>query len=687
MTQIAQSDTQSSLEFMTDLANQLAHHAHRYYTLDAPEISDEQYDAMFRMLQSMCAQYPQFAAQLPPNPTNKVGGGVLQGFKQIKHKVPMLSIDNAMNEAEAVEFVARCAQTLKVAPQSLQFFSEPKYDGLSCALVYLDGVLIQAVTRGDGEVGEDVTAQVRTITNLPKDIRQQAKALGLSIDGELEIRGEVLMSKSDFEALNAAAQANGTKTLANPRNAAAGALRNLDPAVTAQRKLSFFAYNVIERDAAEQWAIDSHALRIKALRQLGFQVSDMAQAVTGGEGVVAHFKTMEQNRTALPFEIDGVVFKVDSLKAQNKLGWTTRTPRFAVAYKFTAERVSTTLLAIDLQVGRTGVLTPVARVQPVYVGGVTVSNVTLHNYDEVMRKGINPGDVIEIQRAGDVIPQVVRKISGALPHSTFAMPTACPVCSSPVVRELDKAAYKCTGGMRCKPQQVFAITRFTCRDALDFEGVAEGVVEKLHAAGFVRTALDLFSLTQAHLLQIEGFAEVSAKKLINTLQSKKNVELHRFLYSLGIEHVGRTSSKDLAKAFGSIDALLAASYDQLVAVPNFGPIGAQSFVDYFSSEQNRTYVNQLIAHLGVLPEQSANSQSQGLAGTTWVITGTLSQSRDVYQQKIEALGGKCSGSVSKKTSFLLAGESAGSKLDKANELGVVVLDEAQFNAKLAELGA
>ena len=275
MTQIIQSNTQSSLEFMTDLANQLAYHAHRYYTLDAPQISDEQYDAMFRMLQSMCAQYPQFAAQLPSNPTNKVGGGVLQGFKQIKHKVPMLSIDNAMNEAEAVEFVTRCAQTLNVAPESLQFFSEPKYDGLSCALVYLNGVLIQAVTRGDGEVGEDVTAQVRTIANLPKDIRQQASVLGFSVEGELEIRGEVLMSKNDFEALNAAALAAGTKTLANPRNAAAGALRNLDPAVTAQRKLSFFAYNVIERDAAAQWAIDSHAQRIQALRQLGFQVSDM----------------------------------------------------------------------------------------------------------------------------------------------------------------------------------------------------------------------------------------------------------------------------------------------------------------------------------------------------------------------------------------------------------------------------
>jgi DNA ligase (NAD+) len=664
------------------LRSSLQHHAHRYYVLDDPEIPDAEYDRLFTELRALEELHP--GLRTPDSPTQRVGAAPVSELAPVRHAVPMLSIytetDTSPAGAEAFDARVRRELGLEASDPPVQYAAELKFDGLALNLRYEHGVLVQAATRGDGETGEDVTANVRTIGQIPLRLRGAEPSV-------LEVRGEVYMRRDAFEALNERQRQRGEKTFVNPRNTAAGALRQLDPAITAQRPLCFFAYGLGE---VQGWAVpDTHANLLDALAALGLPVCADRTVVDGPEGLVAFHAAIAARRDALPFDIDGIVYKVNHRDLQQQLGFKTREPRWAVAHKYPAQEQATRLNAIDIQVGRTGKLTPVAKLEPVFVGGTTVSNATLHNAFELRRKGVRVGDQVIVRRAGDVIPEVVGRMPGARAHyvPNFAMPKACPVCGSPVERDPGSLEHRCTGGLVCGAQRKQALLHFAGRRAMDVEGLGDKLVDQLVDADLVRTLPDLYRLGFVHWAALERMGDKSAQKLLANLEASKQTTLARFLFSLGIRHVGETTAKDLAKHFGQLDALMAADEAALLQVPDVGPVVAHSVHSFFANPLNREAVEQLRAVGIAWPEHAGAAAASELpqAGKTFVLTGTLpTLSRDEAAALIEAAGGKVAGSVSKKTHYVVAGEAAGSKLDKARELGVTVLDEAGLRALLSQ---
>ena len=669
------------------LRAQLHHHAHLYYVLDAPTLPDAEYDRLFKALQALEAVHPELITA--DSPTQRVGGKPLDSFASVKHAMPMLSIrtetDTEASGAEAFDTRIRKELSLRDTDPAVDYVAELKFDGLAMSLRYEQGVLVQAATRGDGDMGEDVTHNIRTIGQIP--LRLQTNA-SLPVPSLLEVRGEVYMARSDFEALNErqrqriAAGDKGEKTFVNPRNAAAGAVRQLDPSIAAQRPLSFFAYGLGDITPLEQGGptFETHFELLMALQQWGFPVAVQTSVVQGAAGLVGFHQRIGQARDALPFDIDGVVYKVNSLAAQRQLGFVTREPRWAVAHKYPAQEELTTVQAIEVQVGRTGKLTPVAKLAPVFVGGVTVTNATLHNEDEARRKDVRVGDTVVVRRAGDVIPEVVsvvleKRLQDA---QIFTMLHQCPVCNSPAVREEGEADYRCTGGLFCSAQRKQAILHFAHRRAVDIEDLGDKLVEQLVDAGLVNTLPDVYRLGFAALATLDRMAEKSANNVLASIEKSKPTTLPRFLFGLGIRHVGEATAKELVRHFGKMDAIMDATVDQLLQVPDVGPIVAQSLRTFFDQAHNREVVEQLRA-CGVTWTEGVPSAgaSLPLAGQTYVLTGTLpTLSRDQAKDMLEALGAKVAGSVSKKTHGVVAGTEAGSKLDKAQELGIPVLDEA-----------
>ncbi len=665
------------------LRQQLHHHAHLYYVLDAPEIPDAEYDKLFTELQALEAAHPGLAAA--DSPTQRVGGAPLPFFASVRHAVPMLSIrtETDTEASGAQNFDARVRRELGWGPDAppVEYVAELKFDGLAMNLRYENGTLVQAATRGDGEVGEDVTQNVRTIRQVPLRLPVGAPAV-------LEVRGEVYMRRDEFEALNErqreriAQGAKGEKTFVNPRNAAAGGVRQLDPAIAAQRRLSFFAYGLGQVTAAADGGPDfaTHYDLLMTLKGWGFPVAAQTTLACGAAELVAFHQRMGAERDQLPYDIDGVVYKVNSMALQRQLGFVTREPRWAVAHKYPAQEQLTTVLGIDVQVGRTGKLTPVAKLAPVFVGGVTVTNATLHNEDEARRKDVRVGDTVVVRRAGDVIPEVVSVVLDKREGEAaqFTMPRHCPVCGSDAVREEGEADYRCTGGLFCGAQRKEAILHFAHRRAVEIDGLGDKLVEQLVDANIIRTLPDLYRLGLTALAGLARMADKSANNLLAAIEASKATTLPRFLFGLGIRHVGEATAKALAKHFGKLDAIMAASEAELLEVDDVGPIVAQSIRTFFDQEHNREVVEQLRA-CGVhwTEGEAAERAPQPLAGKTFVITGTLpTLSRDEAKDKVEAAGGKVAGSVSKKTDYVVAGTEAGSKLTKALELGVAVIDEA-----------
>ena len=663
-----------------ELHRLLHHHAHRYYVLDAPEIPDAEYDRLFRELQALEAAHPELVT--PDSPTQRVGGRPLEQFASVRHAVPMLSIrtetDTEASGAENFDARVRRELALGEGDPPVEYAAEPKFDGLAINLRYEQGVLVLAATRGDGEVGEDVTQNIRTIGQVPLRIEGQVPPV-------LEVRGEVYLRRDDFEALNEKQRAKGEKTFVNPRNAAAGAVRQLDPAIAAQRPLSFFAYGLGEVTPGIV-RYTSHFEWLQALKAWGFPVCEHVTTARGAAELVAYHRRIGALRDSLPYDIDGVVYKVNRLDLQERLGFVTREPRWAVAHKYPAQEMLTTVQAIEVQVGRTGKLTPVAKLAPVFVGGVTVTNATLHNEDEARRKDVRVGDTVIVRRAGDVIPEVVavlpeKRQPGA---EVFTMPHTCPVCGSAAVREEGEADYRCTGGLFCSAQRKQALLHFAQRRAMDIEGLGDKLVDQLVDNEVVKVLPDLYRLGLTALASLDRMAEKSAMNVLEALETSKRTTLPRFLFGLGIRHVGEATAKDLARHFGQLDAIMDASVDTLLQVPDVGPVVAESIHTFFAQPHNREVVEQLRA-CGVHWPEGAPSPAaqQPLAGKTFVLTGTLpTLGRDEAKALLEAAGAKVAGSVSKKTDYVVAGEEAGSKLDKARELGVPVLDEAAMRALL-----
>jgi DNA ligase (NAD+) len=659
---------------------------HAYYVLDDPLASDADYDRLMRELQGLEAQHPQL--RTADSPTQRVGGGVRTDLAPAPHDVPMLSLNNALDDAEAEAFDQRVRTAL--GQERVGYCCELKFDGLAISLRYRDGLLERAATRGDGMLGEDVTANVRTIRAIPL-------RLAHPMAGVLEVRGEVLMLRRDFERLNEHQRLQGGKVFANPRNAAAGSLRQLDAGITAQRRLHFFSYGMVaagqraESEGGALWA-DAHAPASQAallehLARLGLPVCEIRDAVHGIEGLRAFYERVAGQREALPYEIDGVVFKVDAFAEQQRLGALARAPRWAVARKFPPREAQTRLIGIDIQVGRTGALTPVARLEAVEVGGVVVSNASLHNEDEVRRKDIRIGDTVIVRRAGDVIPEVVAVVPERRPPDARAMvfPQRCPVCGSAVERGEGEAVARCSGGLVCAAQRKQALLHFAARRALDIDGLGEKIVDQLVDTGLVTHPAALFELTQQALQGLARMGEKSARNLLESLDRARATTLERFVYALGIRHVGETTARDLARHFGSFEALAAADEDALLQVNDVGPVVAQSLHRFFDDPRNRAEAQALLRTLRVAPPQSARRQeaAQPLAGLRFVLTGTLPNwTREQASERIEAAGGKVVAAISRKTSYLLAGADAGSKLGKAQELGVAVIDEDGLRALL-----
>ena len=679
---------QGVLERLAYLRGELQRHGHLYYVLDAPELPDAQYDALFQELQALEQTNPQW--QTPDSPTQRIGGKPLDAFTSVRHAVPMLSIrtETDTESSGAQAFDARIRKELELTEESapVEYVTELKFDGLAMNLRYEAGILAQAATRGDGEFGEDVTQNIRTIGQIPLRLAHAPEVL--------EVRGEVYMRRDDFEALNERQRSRiaqgekGEKTFVNPRNAAAGAVRQLDPAIAAQRPLSFFAYGVGEVQGT--FAVVTHLELLETLRGWGFPVASQTATALGAAGLIEFHQRMGEQRDQLPFDIDGVVYKVNSLALQQRLGFVSREPRWAVAHKYPAQEQLTQVLAIDVQVGRTGKLTPVAKLAPVFVGGVTVTNATLHNEDEAKRKDVRVGDTVIVRRAGDVIPEVVGVVPAAEGTSQnrgamFAMLHQCPVCGSSAIREEGEADYRCTGGLFCSAQRKQAILHFAQRRAVEVEGLGEKLVDQLVDAELIRTLPDLYRLGFTALAQLERMAEKSAQNIIDALEKSKQTTLPRFLFGLGIRHVGEATAKALARHFGDMDAIMDATEEELLAVGDVGPIVAQSIQTFFDQPHNREVVEHLRACGINWPAIEASSSApKPFAAMTFVITGTLpTLGRDAAKDLIEAAGGKVSGSVSKKTSYVLAGSEAGSKLDKAQELGVTVIDEATLMAMLS----
>ena len=686
----APTPTPAQVERAATLRLQLQRHAHLYYVLDAPQIPDAEYDRLFTELQALEAAFP--VLRTPDSPTQRVIGQVLDGFVPVHHAVPMLSIRTETDHGESGAYVfdQRIRKELGLEPGEppVQYQAELKFDGLAVTLRYVDGVLVQAATRGDGETGEEVTQNIRTIGQIP--LRLHA-ARPPSV---LEIRGEVYMRRDDFEALNeqqrqkiAQGQKN-EKIFVNPRNAAAGALRQLDPGIAKQRPLSFFAYGTGEtRNWPDQ--PDTQSGMLDALQVFGLPVSEHRAVTEGAEELVGFHRKIAALRESLPFDIDGVVYKVNRLDWQQQLGFASREPRWAVAHKFPAQEEMTVVQAIDIQVGRTGKLTPVAKLAPVFVGGVTVTNATLHNEDEVRRKDVRAGDVVVVRRAGDVIPEVVSVVMDRRPPGTqpFTMPTACPVCGSDVERLDGEVDTRCTAGLFCAAQRKQAILHYAQRRALDIENLGEKLVDQLVDQGLVSTLPDLYRLTLAQLSALERMAEKSARNLLDGLEKSKSTTLARFIFGLGIRHVGETTAKELARHFGTLDALIGADEVALTQVSDVGPVVAQSLQHFFGEPHNREVVAQLRIAGVHWPEHKGTPlrSTTHLSGKIFVLTGTLPNlTREKAAALLEAVGAKVAGSVSRKTDYVVAGADAGNKLDKARELGVPVLDEAGILALLLQ---
>ena len=660
------------------LRSEIERHNHAYYVLDAPTIPDVEYDRLFRELQALEHDYP--ALLTADSPTQRVGAAPLKAFPPAVHGVPMLSLNNAFEAAEVEAFDQRVRDALGTIV-AVDYAAEPKFDGLAISLTYEDGVFVRGATRGDGTTGEEVTPNLRTLRDIP------LRLCGTGWPVRLEVRGEVLMFKADFDRLNEKQRERGDKLFANPRNAAAGSLRQLDSRITAARPLSFFAYGV----GAGGEALDArtHAEILDRLVAWGFPVAAERLVVQGVRGLLGYFEQIGQRRASLPYDIDGVVYKVNRLDWQDALGFVSRAPRFAIAHKFPAEEAMTTVLGIDVQVGRTGAITPVARLQPVFVGGVTVTNATLHNEDEVRRKDVRVGDTVIVRRAGDVIPEVVSVVLDRRPMRDLVTPLhepwsllshypVCPECSSAIVRGEDEAVARCSGGLFCPAQRKQALLHFAARRAMDIEGLGDKLVDQLVDAGLVHTPADLYRLDVATLSGLERMAEKSATNLVAAIEKSRQTTLARFVFALGIRNVGEATARDLARHFGDLEALMAANSDALQAVPDVGPVVAASIAAFFAEAHNREVIAGLrAAGISWPTVQPVAESAQAFIGKTFVLTGTLpTLKRDDAKAMIEAAGGKVAGSVSKKTDYVVAGEEAGSKLEKAVELGIAVIDEA-----------
>jgi DNA ligase (NAD+) len=666
-------DVRSRVE---SLRESLREHNYRYYVLDDPIVSDAEYDRMMRELAALEAEHPELVSE--DSPTRRVGAEPAEGFRTVEHDIPMLSLANAFEREEVAEFDRRVRELLDV--DNVTYSAEPKLDGVAIALRYEHGALKLAATRGDGRSGEDVTANVRTIESVPLRLR------GDELPELLEVRGEIFMTRSGFEALNDRLADEGEKTFVNPRNAASGSLRQLDSRVTARRPLHFFCYQA----ATTQGLPDRHSAILERLREMGLPVSPEARTVEGLDGLLAYHDRVGERRDALDYDIDGVVYKVDDLDQQRELGFVSRAPRWALAHKFPAQEETTRLKSIEVQVGRTGALTPVARLEPVFVGGVTVTNATLHNADEIRRKDVRPGDEVVVRRAGDVIPEIVRSIperrSEDLPE--WRMPDRCPECGSKVEQVEGEAVARCTGGLVCPAQRRRALEHFAGRSAMDIDGLGEKVIAQLVERDLVHSPADLFALDRETLQSLDRMGEKSADNLLASLEDSKRVTLGRLLFALGIREVGEVTAQALAAHFGTLDALAEASVEELETVRDVGPIVARHVHAFFRESHNREVIDALLA-AGVEyhPEQPQTPGEQPLTGKTYVLTGSLSGlTRSQAKQRLEALGARVTGSVSGNTTAVIAGESPGSKLDKAQELGITVLDEDGLQALLHENG-
>jgi DNA ligase (NAD+) len=704
-----------SLQRAQTLRADLDRYSREYYEQDAPSVPDAEYDRLLRELAELEVRYPEL--KQADSPTQRVGGAPLDAFTPVTHAVPMLSLNNAFSDMESDDLAVRHAELIQfdervcksLAIETVEYATEPKFDGLAISLLYRDGVLELAATRGDGVSGENVTENVRTVRAIPLRLSSP------TVPALLEVRGEVLMLREDFELLNQRQQAQGDKLFANPRNAAAGSLRQLDSRITAQRRLSFFAYAIAQVEGAP-WP-DSHQAEMDWLESLGVPVvaAELRPVVSGLDGLIAYYEQVMARRASLPYAIDGVVYKVNALASQQQLGFVSRAPRFAIAHKFPAEEALTVVEAVEEQVGRTGAITPVARLRPVFVGGVTVTNATLHNQDEVSRKDVRVGDTVIVRRAGDVIPEVVsvvlerrpmREVAGAdlfspaqePEYPAYRLPACCPVCGSHIVKPEGEAIARCSGGLFCSAQRKQALWHFAARRAMDIDGLGDKLIEQLVDLGMVHTLSDLYRLDGARLAGMERMGQKSADNLLAAIETSKNTTLARFIFSLGIRNVGEATARDLARHFSGIEPLIdlalmpqddpmvhARVLDQLMEVPDVGPVVAESILSFFAEPHNRQVVSELLAAGVCWPASVASAADEVLllAGKTLVLTGTLpSLSRDEAKALIEAAGGKVAGSVSSKTDFLVAGEAAGSKLTRAQELGVVVLDQAALLALL-----
>jgi len=653
----------------------LRHHEYQYHVLDAPEVPDAEYDRLMRELRALEEQHPELIT--PDSPTQRVGAAPLSAFSQVRHEVPMLSLDNVFDDESYLAFDKRVHDRLKTA-EPLTFCCELKLDGLAVSLLYEDGVLVRGATRGDGTTGEDITANVKTIRAIP--LRLQ----GDNIPRRVEVRGEVFMSLAGFEAMNEEARRKDGKVFANPRNAAAGSLRQLDPRITAKRPLTFFCYGVGLMDGGELPA--SHYGRLQQFKAWGLPVSDRVERCTGSEEVLKFYRQVEQDRPTLGFDIDGVVIKVDSIAIQEQLGFVARAPRWATAFKFPAQEQMTTVNGVEFQVGRTGAITPVARLEPVLVAGVIVSNATLHNADEIDRLGLRIGDTVIVRRAGDVIPQVVGVVEAERPENAqeIVFPLHCPVCGSDVERVEGEAVARCTGGLICGAQRKESLKHFVSRRAMDVDGMGDKIIEQLVEKEYVKTPADLYRLSAGILTGLDRMGPKSATNLVNALDKSKETTLARFLYALGIREVGEATAANLAAHFGSLDALREADVEALKAVQDVGEVVAKHVRHFLSEEHNQKVIEELISpEIGInwpAPQVVvAEEIDSPFAGKTVVLTGSLSlMPRDEAKDRLAALGAKVSGSVSKKTDMVIAGEAAGSKLAKAQELGIPVIDEAEM---------
>jgi DNA ligase (NAD+) len=658
-------------ERVTALREQIARHDYRYYVLDDPEVPDAEYDRLVQELKTLEAAHPELVTA--DSPTQRVSGSAAREFGEVEHRVPMLSLDNAFADEDIVNFDRRVRERLEIEGE-VAYSCEPKLDGLAVGLLYEDGELIVGATRGDGLKGEDVTANLRTIKSAPLKLR------GHGYPPVLEARGEVFMPVRGFERMNREALERGEKTFVNPRNAAAGALRQLDPRITATRPLEIFFYGI---GAVEGGPLPGrHSELLAALRGWGLRTCPEIRVESGVDGLLAYYQRIGAKRASLPYQIDGVVYKVDSLAQQRDLGFVARAPRWAIAHKYPAEEELTTVRDIEWQVGRTGALTPVARLEPVFVGGVTVSNATLHNVDELHRKDVRVGDTVIIRRAGDVIPEVVRVVTERRPEHTLVprLPSHCPVCGSDVRRVEGEAVARCTGGLVCPAQRKESLKHFAGRRAMDIEGLGDKVVEQLVDAGLVHDAADLYGLTAERLAELERMGEKSAANLVAAIERSREATLPRFLFALGIPNVGEATALALAQHFGELETLQSASLEQIMEVPDVGPVVAAGVREFFDEGRNRRVIEKLLAR-GVRwpPAPSGRAEYQPLLGKTFVLTGTLpTLSRADAEGLIRKSGGKVTGSVTKKTDYVVAGENPGSKLEKAATLAVAIVDEAGF---------